>query len=171
MKNRETSQTPQARRSQVVVTEMGQEVVLYDITEDKVHSLNPTAAFIWKQCDGSRTVAEIARNLERQFQGGDGQELVWSALDQLQRQNLLTERVAGPSKSPGLSRRRMIGKAAGAMLALPLVTTLIAPTPVMAQSGTTSAPTTVVPTTTAIPTTTVTTTTVTTTTVTTTPTP
>jgi hypothetical protein len=166
MHDKELSQTPTARRSQVVVSEMGDEVVLYDITEDKVHSLNPTAAFIWKQCDGRRTVADIARSLERQFQAGDSEEMVWSALDQLQRQNLLAERVVKPSKSPGLSRRRMLGKAAaGALLALPLVTTLIAPTPVMAQSGTTSSTTTSVTTVTTSSTTTSVTTTSTTTTI------
>lgn len=38
--------------------------ILYDPANDRVHSLNVTAAFIWNSCDGLRTLDGISRGLQ-----------------------------------------------------------------------------------------------------------
>lgn len=45
----------------------GQDLVVYDPHQGRMHVLNLTAAFIWRQCDGSRSQDEMRRNLENEF--------------------------------------------------------------------------------------------------------
>lgn len=45
------------------------ELVLYDPVRQRVHALNPTAAFVWRACDGRCSQADIAESLARQYPG------------------------------------------------------------------------------------------------------
>lgn len=46
---------------------LDEEVVLFDPRTNKLHSLNSTAAFIWRRCNGTRTVATLSRLLCRHY--------------------------------------------------------------------------------------------------------
>lgn len=123
MKN---SQTPVARKEGLVIQEMPDEVLVYDLDDNKAFCLNPTAADIWKSCDGTKTVAQIASGLK----GGNGQasneEVVWLALDQLKEKNLLKEDIS--LSFNGQSRREMIKKVGLATaIALPVIAMLSFP--------------------------------------------
>jgi len=61
MSNRLSHQTPTAKRTHLVTTDLADEVVLYDTVSHQLHTLNPTASFVWQRCDGHTTVADIAR--------------------------------------------------------------------------------------------------------------
>ena len=61
------SQVPVARKQGLVVQEMPDEVLIYDLDTNKAHCLNQTAAFVWKSCDGKNTVERIAGMLEKEF--------------------------------------------------------------------------------------------------------
>ncbi len=131
-----TSQTPRAKQTRLVVEEMAEGTIVYNSVKSDLHSLNSTASFVWKQCDGKRTVAEIVRNFASEYQMPDSQEAVWIALDQLESNGLLEEALTRPVETHLLSRRGMLKHASqGALIALPLVTTMMAPTPANAQSG------------------------------------
>ncbi len=54
---------PNARREDLVIREMPQELLVYDLGSDKAHCLNRTVAAVWKHCDGKTTVDEAARIL------------------------------------------------------------------------------------------------------------
>jgi hypothetical protein len=43
------------------------ELVLYDPHRQFVHALNPTAAFVWRACDGDRDEAAIAAGLSQLY--------------------------------------------------------------------------------------------------------
>ena len=43
------------------------ELVLYDHARQFVHALNPTAAFIWRACDGRHDQASIAAALAERY--------------------------------------------------------------------------------------------------------
>ncbi len=43
------------------------EMVLYDSAHQRVHILNPTAAFIWQLCDGDHTPAAIVDTLAARY--------------------------------------------------------------------------------------------------------
>lgn len=118
---------PQARNEGLLVQELPDEVLVYDLDRHKAHCLNRTAAFIWKQCDGQTTVTEVARRLAKELGTPVAEEVVWLGLDQLGKARLLPERVA-----PGgnrVSRRDVIRKiGVAAAVGLPLITSIVAPT-------------------------------------------
>jgi hypothetical protein len=119
-------------RVECLSREFDDELLVYDLQSDAGHCLNSTAAAAWKLCDGNNSPSEIARTLSRQFSAPVDESVVLLALDQLAGAHLLVEPVL-PTKR--LSRRvalRRIGIAAA--IALPLVTSIVAPTPAQAAS-------------------------------------
>lgn len=65
MNNPNNAQNPVARQSGLVVQEMPEEVLVYDLETNKAHCLNQSAAFVWKSCDGKNSVMDIVREFER----------------------------------------------------------------------------------------------------------
>lgn len=55
-----SKQLPKARQSQLIVKDLPDEVLVYDLDRDKAHCLNHTAGMVWKNCDGKSNVTEIA---------------------------------------------------------------------------------------------------------------
>jgi hypothetical protein len=51
----------------------GQDLVVYDPGRGRMHVLNVTAAFIWRQCDGTRSQDDMIRDLGGEFRF-EGQE-------------------------------------------------------------------------------------------------
>ena len=119
------SQFPSARKAGLVVQEMPDEVLVYDVETNKAHCLNRTAAKVWNSCDGTRSVSEIAGLLTKN--GSEvSEDLVWLAIDQLNESNLLEAEVA--TKFAGESRRSVIKKIGlASMVAIPVVASLVAP--------------------------------------------
>lgn len=119
-------QTPIARKDGLVVQETPDEVLVYDLNSDKAHCLNKTAAFVWKNCDGSRSVADINALMKREFGAEVSEEMVWLAIDLLSKDNLLEENIK--TSFNGLSRREVIKKVGlTTMVALPVVAMLTFP--------------------------------------------
>jgi len=50
-----------ARQNGIVVQEMPDEVLVYDLDSNKAHCLNQSAALVWKSCDGTNTVGDIVK--------------------------------------------------------------------------------------------------------------
>ncbi len=128
------SQIPVARKQGLVVQEMPEEVLIYDLDTNKAHCLNKTAALVWKSCDGNNSVADITKSLENGFGSRVEEDLVWLAIEQLNAKDLLTENVARRIK--GQTRREVIKKIGFAsVIALPIVASLAAPSSVMATAS------------------------------------
>lgn len=128
MTDRAEQPAPRARKDGLVVEELPDELLVYDLDRHKAHCLNETAALIWKRCDGRTTVAAMARAVAGELKAPVGEEVVRFALDQLDRSCLL-EGWAPRSERGKLSRReamRRLGLAAA--LAVPVVTSIVAPT-------------------------------------------
>ncbi|HEX8847463.1 MAG TPA: PqqD family protein [Pyrinomonadaceae bacterium] len=134
MRERSEQLVPLARRDELVVRELPDEVLIYDLTRHKAHCLNQASALVWKHCDGKMTVAELKRLLEREFATPVDMDVVWLALNQLRRFHLLEEggRTFGMMK---VSRRDLVRKYLPAALVLPLILSIPAPT--VAQTGST----------------------------------
>ena len=126
---------PLARKEGLVVKEVSGEVLLYDLDRDKAHCLNQTAALVWKYCDGHTSVARIAKSLEQDLHAPVDEKVVWYALLQLGKDHLLEERLVPPPIIAGMNRRDMI-RALGlaAVVAVPVVTSIVAPTPAQAAT-------------------------------------
>jgi hypothetical protein len=126
---------PTARRDGLIVRELEEETLVYDLERDEAHCLNHTAALVWKHCDGRLPVTEIAALVENELQAGVDEEVVWLALSQLRRKRLLTERVPRARSTSRISRREMAHRLAqAAVVALPIITTIAAPRPTAAAS-------------------------------------
>ena len=64
MKESNNHAMPRARQEKLLVHELTDEVLVYDLKRHKAHSLNKTAALVWQRCDGKSGVTEITRLLE-----------------------------------------------------------------------------------------------------------
>lgn len=107
--------------------QLDDEVVVYDPQRHIGHCLNSMAAAVWKLCDGHNSPSQIATALSRQLSTRVDQPVVLLALQQLADVDLLVQPEL-PLKPP--SRRvamRRMGMAAA--IALPLITSIVAPTP------------------------------------------
>ncbi|HST54122.1 MAG TPA: PqqD family protein [Pyrinomonadaceae bacterium] len=126
---------PLARAEGLVVRELPEEVLVYDLDTHRAMCLNRTAALVWKSCDGRNDVAAIARALRAEFGAHVPEEVVWLALERLSRDRLIAERVRRPASLAGLSRRDVIKKVGlAAAVALPVVSAIVAPTTAEAAS-------------------------------------
>ncbi len=126
-----SQQRPVARKEGLVIQEMPDEVLVFDTETNKAHCLNETAAFVWKACNGTNSVADITQSFGNQSGKPVDENLVWLAIDQLNENNLLAENLQ--ANFNGQSRREVIKKIGlAAVIALPIVSSLVAPTAAMA---------------------------------------
>lgn len=129
-----SSQVPVARKQGLVVQEMPDEVLIYDLDTNKAHCLNKTAAFVWKSCDGNKSIAEITKSFESDFGSPVQEDLVWLAIEQLNDKNLLSEGLQTNFK--GQNRREVLKKIGfAAVVALPVVASLTAPSSALATAS------------------------------------
>jgi len=122
-------QKPLNKKDFIVVEESPNEALLYDSAKNKLHVLTPVATTVWKSCDGKTSVSEITRKLKADLNNELGEDVTWLALEELGKNGLLENSVNIPRNS--VSRRALIKTLA---VSLPLVTTMIAPSPARAQS-------------------------------------
>jgi hypothetical protein len=134
----------------VHVEQVGAELCIYDWQRKRVHALNPTAAQVWRLCDGRTSPAQIGAALESALGVPNAEEVVWLTLAQLERAHLLAEAVVTPSARRVLPRRQFLKLGVAAAL-LPVIHSIVAPAAVAAQSPTPTA-TPVTPTDTPLPT-------------------
>lgn len=131
---------PQPRKSGLVVKEVDGEVLIYDQERNKAHCLNHTAAKVWKYCDGETTVVAACSALRRELDAQVDEKLVRYAVQQFSADHLLETEVEMPAfMIPGLNRRQMVRTLGlAAAVAVPLVSTILAPTPAQAATCTPS---------------------------------
>ena len=117
---------PLARQASLIVKEVDDETLVYDLETDKAHCLNRTAARVWKSCDGRNTVTDIATQLSSSDAPVE-ENLIWLALDQLEKFKLLDEAPAKPALLAGLTRRQMVARLGIAAVALPAIVSIVTP--------------------------------------------
>ncbi len=120
------SQAALARHQDLVVQELPDEVMVYDLKRHKAHCLNKTAALVWNHCDGQTSVTELTAVLRREAGSAVDEDVVWYALEKLNKAELLEGTLNLPVKD-GMSRRRMMRRL-GTMIVIPAVISLVAPT-------------------------------------------
>jgi hypothetical protein len=140
MKKRAADAVPAARKDGLVMRELGGEVLIYDLTRHKAFCLNQTAAMIWKRCNGRSTAADVAKSIGKEIGARVDEQVVWMALDRLEKSRLLDGKIirsgALLSASKRESRREALKKIGlTAAIALPAVTSIIAPTAANAQTA------------------------------------
>ena len=133
--DRRAAWAPQARSRELVVKTVAGEVLVYDLARHRAHRLNVAAAAVWRACDGTRTLAEIAMRATSDSGLTLDGAAVGYALTQLDRAHLLAEPGLPADTHPRMTRRDLIRR--GATLAtIPLVASVLVPTAARAASPT-----------------------------------
>ncbi len=126
---------PVASRKGLLVRELAGEIVVYDLERDEAHYLNRTAACVFEHSDGRETVAEIAVRLQAELKLPADEALVWLALDRLEEAGLLAHKPTRPCDAGGWPRRDAIVRTGiGLALLLPVVASILVPTPAEAAA-------------------------------------
>ena len=120
---------PKARTEGVLSQETFEDLVLVDQRHNTAHSLNQTAALVYKHADGTRSVDDLVDVLRSHVGDSADADLVELTIQELSRADLLVERPAArPAQG---SRRRFLQKVAmmGTLAAvLPVVESIASPT-------------------------------------------
>ena len=131
------SRKPTARQEQLIVEEVLDETIIYDLRRNRAHSLNRTAALVWRHCDGRTGVRTLARLLAKELKVPPSEAMVWMALNRLAKARLLDVSPTPPGPSATYSRRavmRTLGAVGRVALILPVVHSILTPLAVQAQS-------------------------------------
>jgi hypothetical protein len=130
------------RPDQLVVENLGAELMIYDQARNQAFCLNQTAAFVWQHCDGKSTIKDIATKMAETLEKPVDESIVTFALQNLSKDGLLENSNLTPFVPALMSRRDLIQKiGVRAAIALPLVTALAVATPrAHASSGNTGGP-------------------------------
>lgn len=123
-----------ARTERLLVEEIADDLVVYDLDNDHAHALNRTVALVWRKCDGERTVGAAATELSEDLGMVVTPLIVQDAIEQLAAANLLETEV---TERHGMSRRQLLIKAGLTAAALPVLTSILAPTAAAAVSANT----------------------------------
>ena len=131
---------PLARSDErLVVEELEDEVLVYDLDSDRAHCLSAPAAAVWRQCDGETTVEALGERL------GMDSGTIERALEELTACALLEDAAIEPTSPSnshlgGLTTRREmtlnVVKVGAAAATVPLIVSVAAPPPAAALTPT-----------------------------------
>ncbi|MBD2482469.1 PqqD family protein [Planktothrix sp. FACHB-1365] len=106
---------PVARTENLLLQDIGNELIIYDQVNNSSHCLTPLAVRVWELSNGQNTVNDIAKKLEKEFNlpadsDVDMRGLVWLTLEELERYSLIQEYLRQPATNviAGMSRRKVI---------------------------------------------------------------
>ena len=125
---------PIARRTDVIVRDVGPETVVYDQLRDEAHSLSPVTGYVYKHVDGTSSVDQLTTAMSKTLGTPADPRVTEAALWQLERVHLLERMAAADTSTRAISRREAVQRFGMAALSLAAVTSIVVPTPAMAQS-------------------------------------
>lgn len=126
---------PVSRQTNLVVQDLDKELLIYDLKIDKAFCLNETSALVWQLCDGLNSISDISHLMSRKLNTLVTEDLVWLTLNGLNKDELLENGEEFSNHFAALSRREVIRKVGlTSIVALPLVSSVVAPQVVDAQS-------------------------------------
>lgn len=80
---------PIARKTDLVVKRDTGELFIEDILNHNLIHLNPTSAYVWEKCDGSKDTTEIAAEMGNELGVSVSENVILMALNRLQGERLL----------------------------------------------------------------------------------
>jgi hypothetical protein len=117
---------PVARSDELAVEEVDDDLLIYDSSSGTAHSLSATAARVWRRCDGTTDIGGLSAEL------GLDRETVTRAVAELEESGLLeTPPVVGVTRRQASVKLAKLGAVAASA---PLVYSIAAPTPALAQT-------------------------------------
>jgi hypothetical protein len=120
---------PLARGSGLILRSVGDELVVYDTERHEAHCLDQSAAAVFRACNGRRNLRELTALLGQELPHAADASWVRLALGQLERARLLETPLRGP-----VPARRDVLHRLGRAAVLPVVVSIVSPTPAMAAT-------------------------------------
>jgi len=133
----DTVSMPESRTEQLVIQQMAEETLVYDLDRHKAHCLNRTSAIVWSHCDGTSTVSDVAELLHRDIGIPVSDDVVLLAISQLGKAKLLSNPAKLPFNGMIPARREVmkrVGLIGAAAMLLPVISSIVAPTAVSAAT-------------------------------------
>jgi hypothetical protein len=126
---------PFSRKQNIVVQELENELLVYDLQTNKAYCLNETSAIVYGFCDGTKSIAELSDLMSRKLKTLVSEDFVRLALNELNDNGLLVNADEFEGYFTRLSRREIVRKVGlASMIALPLISSVVAPNAAMAAS-------------------------------------
>jgi hypothetical protein len=122
---------PKRNGGALIIEEMGAELVIFDRSSDAAHCLDRLATVVWHQCDGKKSVSQIACDVRREIDDASEAEVL-SVLAVLEEHELITDCERTRAAVSRRSALKRVGTIAAASAA---ITTILAPTAAQAVSG------------------------------------
>jgi len=122
------------KRIRALTRPFDDELIVYDARTHIAHCLNRTAALVWRECDGETTVQDIVKKLQDKLQS-EADAVVQLAVMRLQKAGLLEKSDALLVEGELWKRRDLLKRIRTvAMVAIPLVTSMLVPAPASGAS-------------------------------------
>ena len=119
---------PKVKTHGLVVQELHNELLVYDLATNQACCLNRAAIQVMECCDGNTRAEAAAVRL------GMPEDMLWATLEGFRKAGILEDEFDEPLASNTVSRRRMLRQAAALGIALPIVSSLVAPSALDAAS-------------------------------------
>lgn len=113
---------PKKRADKLVVEELPDETLVYDLVSHKAHCLNELASVIWKHCDGETSPRDLGRIASQALGTPISVTVVTAALAHLEYANLLKADLGTHRSVRRISRRELARNLAAAGIAATVVT-------------------------------------------------
>jgi hypothetical protein len=132
---------PKTRTNDLVIQQIGEEILIYDERRHLAFCLDRVAAAVWNHCDGGQSVPQLATMLTEELAQPMTEDAVLFALAQLEEDCLLERESQEHAEASFValslvSRRSLIARlGASAALMLPVVAVIAAPKAAQAYSG------------------------------------
>jgi hypothetical protein len=127
--NVQSTYRPHARRNKddVIIDNVGDEVIIYDLKNQHCYALNSMSATIWDLCDGQTTLPEMALVLKQANNLSDEEATVVidASLEQLIESELLVDDFSHMVQSEASADRRTLLKKLGGLISLPAISSIV----------------------------------------------
>ena len=118
-----------------LVSEIDDEVLVFDVATNRAVNLNSTAAAVWSLCDGRTDVDGLTEKIGQRFGKPASRELIELAIVELDEHGLLSDTPPRDSKSGAMSRRTLIrGAALTSAIAVPMIAAIATPAAAVSAS-------------------------------------
>jgi len=107
------------RENGLLIRELPDELLVYDLERFQAHCLNAVAALVWRSCDGKTTIEALSQRVRETFRAPAPDQLVLLALRELHQAQLLNLPQNFSTDLARYSRRDLLRKLGAAAALVP----------------------------------------------------
>ena len=126
---------PKSKKADLIVQDVNNETLVYNLKTNQAFCLNQTSGLVWQYCDGKNSIADISNLVSQKLRIIASEDFVLLAINELNKSNLLESDSQFEKYFAGFNRREIIKRVGlASMIALPIISAVVAPTSANAAS-------------------------------------